>query len=319
MSDDKKIYVVTGGAGFIGSHMAAYLIENGHEVRVVDNMLTGKQSNLDYLNTVGEYAYHNVSITDVEALKPIFEGVDAVFHFAALPSVPLSVDDPLETNLHCVDGTLGVLIAAKDMNVRRVVYSASSAAYGEVDDPSITELALPAPISPYGVAKLVGEYYCKAFGASYGLETVVLRYFNIFGSRQDPNSQYAAVIPKFITLMLEGKQPMIFGDGEQTRDFTHVDNIVHANWLAAHAGQDAVGQVFNLATGTSVSVLEMLQSLNEVMGTNIEPIHKPERAGDIKHSGANVDQAKEKLGFETIVNFEDGLRKTVAWYREQLT
>lgn len=308
-------YIVTGGAGFIGSHMAAYLIEAGHTVKVVDNMLTGKQSNLDYLNTVGPYEYHNVSVADAEALKPVVAGADAIFHFAALPSVPLSVDDPLGTNHHCVDGTLGVLVAAKDGGVRRVVYSASSAAYGEADDPNITEQALPAPISPYGVAKLVGEYYCRAFTASYGLETVVLRYFNVFGSRQDPNSQYAAVIPKFITLMLDGKQPTIFGDGEQTRDFTHVENVVHANWLASSA-EGAVGEVFNIATGTSISVIDMLDALNEILGTHIAPIHAPERQGDIKHSGASIDHARAKLGFEPVVSFADGVAKTVAWYKE---
>jgi nucleoside-diphosphate-sugar epimerase len=314
---DKKIYVVTGGAGFIGSHMAAYLMQQGHTVRVVDNMLTGKQSNLDYLRTVGEFEFHLLDAADAEALMPVFDGVDAVFHFAALPSVPLSVEDPLATNHHGVDATLGMLIAAKDSGVRRVVYTASSAAYGEADDPNITEDRLPAPISPYGVAKLVGEYYCQAFSASYGMETVILRYFNVFGTRQDPNSQYAAVIPKFITLMLDSKQPMIFGDGEQTRDFTHVDNIVHANWLAANAGEEAVGKVFNIATGTSISVNEMLQSLNNVMGMGVAPIYADERKGDIKHSGASIDRARELLGFEPIMDFESGLAQTVAWYREQ--
>lgn len=311
---DAKTYIVTGGAGFIGSHMAAFLIRQGHHVRVVDNLLTGKNSNLDYLQTLGNYDFEALSTADVDALTPVVRGADAIFHFAALPSVPLSVDDPLTTNHHCVDATLGVLVAAKDAGVRRVVYSASSAAYGEADDPAITEQRLPAPISPYGVAKVVGEYYCRAFYASYGLETVALRYFNVFGARQDPNSQYAAVIPKFITLMLEGKQPMIFGDGSQTRDFTHVDNIVHANWLAAHA-PNAAGQVFNIATGKSISVIEMLNALNAVMGTTIAPIIAPERKGDIKHSGANIDLAGQILGFEPIVRFEEGLRQTVEWYR----
>ncbi len=314
---EAKTYVVTGGAGFIGSHMAAKLITDGHTVRVVDNMLTGKQSNLDFLKTVGDYEYHPVSVADKAALTPVFDGVDTVFHFAALPSVPLSVDDPIATNHHCVDGTLGVLVAAKDAKVRRVVYSASSAAYGEADDPNITEDRLPAPISPYGVAKLVGEYYCQAFTASYGLETVILRYFNVFGSRQDPNSQYAAVIPKFITLMLDGTAPKIFGDGTQTRDFTHVDNVVHANWLASTAESKAVAQVFNVATGTSISVSEMLDALNEVMNTNFEPIHAPERPGDIKHSGASIDKARDLLSFDPIVDFPTGLSKTVTWYREQ--
>lgn len=310
-------YVVTGGAGFIGSHMAAQLIREGHTVHIIDNMLTGKESNLDFLRSVGAFEFHQVSAADTAALLPIFDGVDTVFHFAALPSVPLSVDDPLTTNHHCVDATLGILVAAKDSGVRRVVYSASSAAYGEADDPSITEEQLPAPISPYGVAKLVGEYYCQAFAASYGLETIALRYFNVFGSRQDPNSQYAAVIPKFITLMLDGKQPTIFGDGEQTRDFTHVDNVVHANLLASTADAAAVGKVFNVATGVSISVNEMLDALNEVMGLNIAPIHADERKGDIKHSGASIARARELLKFEPVVDFATGLSKTVAWYKEQ--
>ncbi len=309
-----KIYVVTGGAGFIGSHMAAWLLENGHQVRVVDNLLTGMQANLDYLQTVGTFDFIEQDITDADALQPAFEGADAVFHFAALPSVPLSVEDPLAVNHHCVDGTLGVLLAAKEAGVRRVIYSASSAAYGEVDDPDITEERLPAPISPYGVAKLVGEYYCQAFWASYGLETVTLRYFNVFGSRQNPKSQYAAVIPKFITLMLAGKRPTIFGDGTQTRDFTHVDNVVHANWLAAHADTQTVGDVFNVATGTSISVNAMVAALNVVMDTDITPIYGEERAGDIKHSGASVAKARVQLGFEPIVDFETGLEKTADWY-----
>ena len=313
---DTKTYVVTGGAGFIGSHMATRLIRDGHTVRVVDNLLTGKQSNLDHLKTVGDFTFHQLSTTDAEALTPVVEGADAIFHFAALPSVPLSVDDPLTTNKHCVDGTLGVLVAAKDAGVRRVVYSASSAAYGEADDPNITEQALPAPISPYGVAKLVGEYYAAAFYASYGLETVMLRYFNVFGTRQDPNSQYAAVIPKFITMMLEGERPTIFGDGSQTRDFTFVDNIVHANLLAANAESKAAGKVCNIATGTSISVLEMLEALNSVMGTDIEPIHASERQGDIKHSGASIERAGELLGFEPVVDFQEGIRQTVEWYKE---
>lgn len=310
-------YVITGGAGFIGSHMAAHLMQEGHTVHVIDNLLTGTESNLEHLRSVGAFEFHQMSTADTAALMPIFDGADTVFHFAALPSVPLSVEDPLKTNHHCVDATLGVLVAAKDSGVRRVVYSASSAAYGEADDPNVTEDRLPAPISPYGVAKLVGEYYCQAFTASYGLETVALRYFNVFGSRQDPNSQYAAVIPKFITLMLDGKQPMIFGDGEQTRDFTHVDNVVHANMLASTADEQAVGEVFNIATGVSISVNDMLDALNEVMGMDVQPVHTAERPGDIKHSGASIARARDLLNFEPVVDFPTGLAKTIAWYKQQ--
>lgn len=313
---EKKTYLVTGGAGFVGSHMAAYLIKNGHDVHIVDNMITGQQANLDYLSTLGNYHFHQMSITETESLIAVLRsGIDTIFHFAALASVPLSVEDPLSTNHHCVDGTLSVLYAAKEAGVRKVIYSASSAAYGEADDPNITEQALPAPISPYGVAKVVGEYYCQAFYRTYGLSTVSLRYFNIFGSRQDPNSQYAAVIPKFITMMLDGQSPKIFGDGLQTRDFTHVDNVVHANWIAANNAA-ADGKTFNIATGQSISVLDMVEALNKTLGTDIAPTFLPERTGDIKHSGASIQQAQDVIGFQPIVDFEEGLSKTVAWYRE---
>lgn len=312
-------YIVTGGAGFIGSHMAEHLIQAGHDVHVVDNLLTGKHANLAFLETVGQFTFHELDVADHQAMEGICQGADTLFHFAALPSVPLSVEDPLTTNHHGVDGTLGALIAAKNAGVRRVIYSASSAAYGNVTAQHITEASLPAPISPYGVAKLVGEYYCKAFYASYGLEAISLRYFNIFGSRQDPNSAYAAVIPKFITTMLKGERPTIFGDGSQTRDFTHVANIVHANWLASQTTHpEAFGKVMNVATGTSISVLEMLQALNNVLGTHLDPIHAPVRAGDILHSGSDITLARNLLGFAPIVDFQEGIDRTITWYRQQV-
>ncbi|MGB1288944.1 MAG: NAD-dependent epimerase/dehydratase family protein, partial [Aggregatilineales bacterium] len=280
-------------------------------------LLTGKTSNLDYLKSLdGDLSIHKVSITDLDALHPVFAGVEVVFHQAALPSVPLSVDDPIATHDHCTTGTLNVLVAAKDAGVRRVVYAASSSAYGDVDSPSQDETLLPDPISPYGVAKLAGEYYCKAFYAVYGLETVCLRYFNVFGTRQDPNSQYAAVIPKFITMMLEDKQPMIFGDGSQTRDFTYVDNIVHGNLLAADA-PDAAGKMMNMATGNKESVLDLVHKINSALGTEVEPIFMPARAGDILHSAANIDKARELLDFSPIVEFNEGLKRTAEWYRTQ--
>ena len=311
-------YIVTGGAGFIGSHMAEFLIQAGHDVHVLDNLLTGKRQNLTQLESVGNFTFHELDVAHHDALIPIFEGADAVFHFAALPSVPLSVEDPLTTNHHGVNATLGVLIAAKEARVRRVIYSASSAAYGNVTEQHISETSLPAPISPYGVAKVVGEYYCKAFYVSYGLEAISLRYFNIFGSRQDPNSAYAAVIPKFITTMLKGERPTIFGDGLQTRDFTHVDNIVHGNWLASQTTHsEAFGTVLNVATGTSISVLDMLQALNNVLGTDIQPIHAPVRAGDILHSGSDITLAQQYLGFQPIVDFQEGIQRTINWYRQQ--
>jgi UDP-glucose 4-epimerase len=314
----KKTYVVTGGAGFIGSHIAARLLQDGQTVRIVDNLLTGKQENLDYLKSLnGDLSVHPVSITEFHALHPVFEGAEVVFHQAALPSVPLSVESPLETHAHCVTGTLHVLKAAQETGVRRVVYAASSSAYGDQEGEFKLETMSPGPISPYGAAKLAAEYYCKVFYACYGLETVALRYFNVFGARQDPNSQYAAVIPKFITLMLEGKSPRIFGDGSQSRDFTYIDNIVHGNLLAAEA-PDAAGQMMNLATGGQVSLNELITMLNKVMGMNIEPIYEPARAGDILHSRAGIEKVQDLLDFAPIVTFEEGLRRTVEWYKEHI-
>ena len=306
-----ETFIVTGGAGFIGSHIADKLLKDGHRVRVIDNLSTGNAQNMQHLNGV---EFHEVSITDKEALTPIFEGVDTVFHQAALPSVPRSVADPLETHEHCLTGTLNVLLAARDAGVRRVVYAASSSAYGDADGDQKVETMPSRPISPYGVAKLAGEYYCQVFTEVYGLETVCLRYFNVFGARQDPASQYAAVIPHFITAMLEGKRPVIFGDGLQTRDFTYIDNVVYGNLLAASA-PEAAGHVINLATGGQVSVLELVEKLNRILGTSLEPIFDPPRPGDIKHSRAGIDKAGELLDFAPIVDFDSGLECTVAWYQ----
>jgi UDP-N-acetylglucosamine/UDP-N-acetyl-alpha-D-glucosaminouronate 4-epimerase len=312
----RKTIVITGGAGFIGSHIAARLLQDGHTVRIVDNLLTGKAENLDYLkNLNGDLAIHESSITEFETLHPIFEGAEIIYHQAALPSVPISIENPLETHLHCVTGTLHVLKAAQETGVRRVVYAASSSAYGDQEGDFKVETMTPEPISPYGVAKLAGEYYAQAFFHAYGLETVALRYFNVFGSRQDPNSQYAAVIPKFITSMLEGKQPIIFGDGHQSRDFTYIDNVIHGNLLAAEA-PDAVGQVMNLATGGRISLLELVDKLNDILGTTIDPILDPPRQGDILHSQANIDKATELLDFSPIVSFDEGLVRTVQWYQD---
>jgi UDP-glucose 4-epimerase len=311
-------YVVTGGAGFIGSHIASRLLQDGHAVRVVDNLLTGKQSNLDHLMSLeGDLTFYRVSITDLEALHPIFAGADYVLHQAALPSVPLSVKDPLETNLHCVNGTLNVLVAARDTGVKRVVVAASSSAYGEVEGEYKREDMPPAPISPYGVAKLTGEYYARAFTECYGLETVSLRYFNVFGARQDPNSQYAAVIPKFITAMLAGEQPTIHGDGTQSRDFTYIDNVVHGNLLAATA-PDANGHTMNLATGGRINLLDLVEKINNLIGTQIEPIFGPPRDGDIKHSRADIQKAIDLLDYAPVVDFDSGLSRTIDWYRSAL-
>lgn len=307
-------YLVTGGAGFIGSHIASRLLSDGHRVNVVDNLITGKTENLEYLKSLnGDLTIHQVSITDYDDLVKAFEGVEVVFHQAALASVPRSIADPRETNLHCVTGTLNVLDAARNSGVRRVVYAASSSAYGDQDERYQVETMVPAPISPYGVAKLAGEYYCQAFHAAYGLETVALRYFNVFGARQDPNSEYSAVIPKFITLMKDNKRPIIYGTGEQSRDFTYIDNIVHGNLLASESS-DAVGKMMNLATGDCVSLLELVASVNKVLGTNIEPIHEEARTGDILHSQADIDKAENLLDFAPVVEFDEGLRRTIEWY-----
>ncbi len=309
-----KTYVVTGGAGFIGSHIAERLLNDGHTVRIVDNLSTGKRANLELLK--GSVEFHDVSITELKALLPIFMGADTVFHHAALASVPLSINHPLLTHEHNATGTLNVLMAARDSGVRRVVYAASSAAYGNDDSEQQVETAIPKPLSPYGVSKLAGEYYCQSFSQVYELETVCLRYFNVFGARQDPTSQYAAVIPLFITSMIDGKAPMIYGDGLQSRDFCFVENVVHGNLLAADAPK-ANGEVINIATGKRVNLLELVGQINNYLGTSIEPIHVEGRVGDVKHSRADITKAQRLLNYEPIVDFESGLKQTIKWYQSR--
>ncbi|MCU0498369.1 MAG: SDR family oxidoreductase [Anaerolineae bacterium] len=313
------LYLVTGGAGFIGSHIAQRLLEDGHQVRVIDNLLTGNRNTITALQADhgDRFAFHEVSIAD-PLPPPLFDGVEVVFHQAALPSVPRSVEAPLETHLHCVTGTLNVLIASHAAGVKRVVYAASSSAYGDIDGDIKDEQMPPQPISPYGAAKLAAEYYCQAFYHSYGLETVALRYFNVFGPRQDPKSQYAAVIPLFINAMLEGKAPIIFGDGQQSRDFTYIDNVVQGNLLAAYAPQVA-GQVINLATGGSVTLLSLVEKLNALLQTAIAPIHAEPRPGDIKHSQASIEKARDLLDFTPAIDFDTGLARTLDYYRAQRT
>lgn len=305
-------YIVTGGAGFIGSHLAQKLLIDGHKVGIVDNLSTGKRANIDRLQ--GDVDFHEVSITNLDALRPIFAGVDTVFHQAALPSVPRSIDDPLATHDSDLTGTLNVLIAARDAGVRRVVYAGSSSAYGDIDGEYKTEDMQPRPLSPYGVAKLGGEYYCQTFYTVYKLETVCLRYFNVFGPQQDPTSQYAAVIPLFITQILDGKAPTIHGDGRQSRDFTYIDNVVHGNLLAAKAPK-AAGQVMNLATGGRVDLLDLVEKINRALGTNIQPHHVESRMGDIKHSRASIDKARALLNYEPVVDFDEGLARTIEWFK----
>ncbi len=315
-------YVVTGGAGFIGSHIAERLLREGHQVRAVDNLSTGREQNLTpLLERYGsQLEFHNVSITDPTALPEIFEGVEVVYHQAALPSVPRSIEDPLETHEQCATGTLRVLLAARDAGVRRVVYAASSSAYGDVEGETAVAKheAMPTkPISPYGVAKLTGELYCQMFTTVYGLETVCLRYFNVFGPRQDPESQYAAVIPLFIQAILAGQPPTIYGDGLQSRDFTYIDNVVHANLLAASA-PEAAGEVMNIALGRTITLCTLVDQINALLGTDIQPVHAPPRAGDIRFSMADISKAENLLDYAPVVDFETGLARTVEYYRSQM-
>jgi UDP-glucose 4-epimerase len=308
-----RTFLVTGGAGFIGSHIATALVERGDRVRVFDNLSTGHRSNLAHLASQVELIEGD--LTDREAVLGAVEGVDCVFHQAALASVPRSVEAPLDTNAACVTGTVTLLDAARRAGVRRLVYAASSSAYGDQPSSPKHETDLPAPISPYGAAKLAAEYYCRSFTATYGFETVALRYFNVFGPRQDPASPYSAVIPLFITALLAGRRPIIFGDGHQSRDFTYVANIVHGNLLAADA-PGASGRVFNVANGRATSLLELLKQLNSLLGTDISPIHEPPRAGDIRESLAEISAARQLLGYEPQVSFEDGLKRSIDYYRK---
>lgn len=309
-------YLVTGGAGFIGSHIAARLLQDGHTVRVIDNLFSGSQANLDYLAGLnGDFSFHQQTITDYDAIAPLFAGVDVVFHQAALVSVPQSIADPQATHEICATGTLHVLRAAQQQGVQRVVYAGSSAAYGDAAQQPVAETQAPAPISPYGAAKLAAEYYCQAFWHSYGLETVILRYFNVFGERQNPQSAYAAVIPKFLVRMLRGEAPTIFGTGEQTRDFIHIANVVHGNLLAAST-PGIGGEMFNMATGERINLLVLMDRLNEALGTNLEPTYAPARAGDIMDSCANIHKARTRLGYAPVVSLQDGLEMTAHYYRQ---
>jgi len=308
-----SIYLVTGGAGFIGSHIATALVGRGDRVRVFDNLSTGHRENLAHLKGRVEFVEGN--LVDRAAMERALDGVEVVFHEAALASVPRSVDAPLDTHAACVTGTVTLLDAARRAGVRRVVYGASSSAYGDQAIAAKHEALLPAPLSPYAAAKLAGEFYCQAFTATYGLETVSLRYFNVFGPRQDPQSQYAAVIPKFITQMLAGERPTIFGDGRQSRDFTYIDNVVHGNLLAADAPH-AVGHTINVACGESFDLLTLVDGINRAIGSKIEPIFEPPRAGDVRDSLADIMLARELLAYEPVVAFQEGLRRTIEYYRQ---
>lgn len=307
-----RTILVTGGAGFIGSHIAAALVDRGDRVRVLDNLSTGFEANLKSFRDRIEFIKGD--LLDEQAVAKAVEGVDCIFHEAALASVPRSVAEPLTSHAHCVTGTVTLLNAARQAKVRRVVYAASSSAYGDQPYCSKREIDLPAPLSPYAAAKLACEYYCQAFTATYGLETVAIRYFNVFGPRQDPNSEYSAVIPRFITAMLSGKRPIIYGDGLQSRDFTFVANVVKANLLAADA-PNVAGRMFNAANGKSTDLLTLLRLLNELLKLDIQPIHEPARVGDVRESLADITMARKFLNYEPEVDFEEGLRKSIEYYR----
>ncbi len=308
-------YLVTGGAGFIGSNMVGELVRRGETVRVVDNLATGHIENLTSIRQ--KIQWHEADIRDLKSIRPDFEGVDYVIHLAAIPSVPRSIEDPLTANAVNIDGTLNVLLAARDASAKRLVFAASSAAYG--DHPALprVESQEPRPLSPYALTKLAGEYYCRIFTQVYGLEAVALRYFNIFGPRQSPDSPYSGVLSLFISAYLDGKTPTIFGDGEQSRDFTYVDNAVDAT-LRACTAPDAAGRVINVGTGERHTLNETIAILNKIMGTQVTPRYDAARTGDVQHSHADIGLARTLLGYEPKTRFEEGLKKTVAWFRSTL-
>lgn len=305
-------YLVTGGAGFIGSNIVRELLARGERVRVLDSFATGRRENLaDLLDRLD---LREADIRDLVAIRPAFGGVDYVLHQAAIPSVPRSVKDPVTTTEANVNGTLHVLMAAQEAGVKRVVMASSSSVYGANPELPKRESMRLLPISPYAASKLANEGYAAAFTHVYGLETVCLRYFNVFGPRQDPTSQYAAVIPLFISALLRGERPTIFGDGEQSRDFTHVANVVEANLRAATASGGS-GGAYNIACGERATLNELVRYLNEILGTGIEPIYLQERAGDVKHSLADISAAKEAFGYVPVVGFREGLERVAGWYK----
>jgi UDP-N-acetylglucosamine/UDP-N-acetyl-alpha-D-glucosaminouronate 4-epimerase len=305
-------YLVTGGAGFIGSNTVEELVRRGESVVVLDDLSSGKEENLAEIRN--KITFMKGSITDIEVVRKAMHEADYVLHLAARTSVPRSVKDPIETNRINIDGTLNVLVAARDLKVKRVVFAASSSAYGETPTLPKVETMQPQPISPYGVTKFVGELYLQTFGKCYGLENVALRYFNIFGPKQDPSSPYSGVLAKFCTAFLEQTQPVIFGDGEHTRDFTFVDNAVDANLLACEA-QNASGKVFNVGTGGRTSLNQVVKALGEISGKAMEAKYEPPREGDIRDSQADITQAREILGYHPQVQFLEGLRRTFEWYK----
>jgi len=319
------LYLITGGAGFIGSNLVEALLTQGEEVRVLDNFSTGKEGNLSFINHLtlppGSYSLLKGGIRDLPLCRTSCEKVDFVLHQAALGSVPRSIDDPITTNEVNIQGTLNLLVAARDAHVKRFIYASSSSVYG---DPVLSQLhgnavpakvesQIPNPQSPYAISKLTGEYYCRVFYKIYKLETISLRYFNVFGQKQDAHSAYAAVIPKFIHLLLGDQAPTIYGDGEQSRDFTHIDNVVHANLNACHASREALGEALNIAYGTRTTINQLYSQLCELTGKKIAPRYLPARAGDVRHSLADIQKAKDLLGYNHPVSITAGLKKTLEW------
>ncbi|MHC5060966.1 MAG: SDR family oxidoreductase [Planctomycetota bacterium] len=308
-------FLVTGGAGFIGSNICRKLISEGCFVRVVDNFLTGKKSNLEDIIDKIEFIEADMGVGEV-ARKAV-KDIDVVLHQGALPSVPLSIEDPVSTHKHCVDATFTLLVAARDAGIKRFVYAASSSAYGDSPTLPKTETMITNPLSPYAAAKLAGEYYCKTFYTAFGLETISLRYFNIFGPYQNPASQYAAAIPAFVTAILKDEPPTIYGDGLQSRDFTYIDNVVEANLLAARAKQTA-GEVVNIACGDRVTINMVIDLINELLGKTVKPVYVASRVGDVKHSLADISLARKVIGYKPVVNFSSGLEKAIQWYSDNL-
>lgn len=306
-------YLVTGGAGFIGAHITEKCLLNGHNVRVLDNLSTGRKQNLDALK--GDMEFIEGDIRNMDDLRKAMSGIDMVFHQAALPSVPRSIEEPRACHESNITGTLNVLLAARRAGVKRVIYAGSSSAYGDTPVLPKKEDMKPSPLSPYALAKLTGEYYCQVFSSVYQLETITLRYFNVFGPRQNPESQYAAVIPKFIQAVQENKSPVVYGDGEQTRDFTYVGNVAAANILAAQAEKTS-GEVVNVATHTQISLNQLLTTIEELSGRTVQPRYEPPRPGDVRHSFADISRARQFLGYEPAIDFEEGLRLTMEWLKQ---
>lgn len=311
---NNKRILVTGGAGFIGSNLTRYLSETQNHVTILDDLSTGRKENIEDLLNKNKIEFVEGSITDLDLLQDTFQNIEYIFHEAALPSVPRSIKDPLTTNQVNINGTLNVLLAAKDQGVKKVIYASSSSVYGDTPTLPKLETMTPHPLSPYAITKLTAEYYCQVFTDVFHLPTVALRYFNVYGPRQDPSSQYAAVIPKFITSIMNNQSPIIYDDGEQTRDFTYIADVIQANILAAES--NATG-VFNAAGGKQITINELANTIMKICGTTIEKTYTESRPGDIKHSHADSSKAHNTFGFTLQYDIEKGLKETIEWYQKQ--